>query len=248
MSEHGIDDTSVKDITSNKTQGSSDNEDGDLSELVSSVTKSQTQSDTEKSKDPENGLLGGDINLGIEEHARGAETNDGSDGEDGEFNQLETKEVEKGTKGEQDRGKDGLVLLNKVPEEISGTRASETGFTSDCVKGGVGIGSGNHSVAKDSFIGQSLGHVALKDNNNLSSVVESFVVVAMLDLDSRVGNDETFSGVLLVDQSVFGKLVCDDVLFFLVDFIINSINLGAVGAGNMIVGNTEGDIVINEEC
>jgi len=247
-SECSIENANVKDVTSNETQCSSNNENSDLSELVSGVTKSQTQSHTEKSKDPENGLLGGDIDLGIEEHARGAETNDGSDGKDGEFDQLETKEVKEGTKGKQDRGKDGLVFLNKVPEEVNGTGASETGFASDGVDGGVGVGSGDHSVAEFSFIGQSLVHVALKDNNNLSGIVESFVVVTVFDLNSWVGNDEAFSGVILIDQRVFGKIVCDDVLCILEDFSVNSINLGAVGAGNVIVSNTKGDIVITEDC
>ncbi len=190
-SKHSVEDTSVEDITSDKTQSSSDKEDGNFSELVSSVTKTKTQDEAEQGEDPEDRLGGGDGNLRVEEHARTSETNKSGNGEDGELNQLETKEVEKGTEDDQNGTENVLVLLDEFNEEVSRAGASITGFTGDSVDSAGDVG-GDAGSAEFGSSDSSLVHVALKNNNELLGGVISSILT---DVDSRVGDHETFSGV-----------------------------------------------------
>jgi len=190
-SKHSVEDTSVKDVTSNKTQSSSNKEDGNLCELVSSITESKTQDEAEQGEDPENRLGGGNVNLRVEEHARASETDNGSKSKDGELDQLETEEVEKGTEDDQNGAENGLVVLNEFNEEVSRTRAGITRFTSDGVDGAGTVGADDGSAELGS-IDRSGAHVALKNNNELLCGVVSSILT---DVDSWVGDLEAFSGV-----------------------------------------------------
>jgi hypothetical protein len=237
-SKHSVEDGSVEDITSNKTQSSSDKEDGNLSELVSSVTKTKTQDEAEQGEDPENRLGGGDGNLRVEEHARTSKTNNSGNGKDGELNQLETKEVEKRTKDNQNGAKNGLVFLDEFNEEVSRARASITGFTSDSVDS-VGAIGGEDGSAEFGSIDRSGGHVALKNNNELLASVESNIFA---DVDSRVGDRKTFSGVGTVDQ-IESRVGLRNVVAFAIKGFIGGIDfLGTVATGDVIISDTESDV------
>jgi hypothetical protein len=237
-SKHSVEDSSVEDITSDKTQSSSDKEDGNFSELVSSVTKTKTQDEAEQGENPENRLGGGDGNLRVEEHARTSETNNSGNGKDGELDQLETKEVEKGTEDDQNGTENVLVVLDEFNEEVSRAGASIKGFTSDSVNGAGAIGGEDRSAEFGS--GDSSGIlVTLKNNNELLGGVVSRILT---DVDSRVGDLETFGGVGAVDQ-IEGGVGLRNVVAFAIQGLIGGIDfLGTIATEDMVISDTESDV------
>lgn len=173
--------------------------------------------------------------MGIEEHARAGETNNSGDSKDSELDQLETKEVENRTENNQNGGENSLVFFDEFNEEVSGARASITGFTSDSVDSTIYIGTDN-SAAEFGSIDRGGSHVALKKNNKLFGGNESTVFT---DISGRVGDLEAFSGVGAVDQREIGIGVRDVVTFSTKNLISGKDLLGTIATGDMIISNTE---------